>query len=147
MAGTERKIITRSMSKWTFKKYLFIYFACAGSLLLCMDFLSLQQVGATSYLWCTGSLLQRLPCCGAQALGTRAQWLWCMGLVVPWRVGSSQTRNLTGVPCVARWIHNHWTTREAQKWTFKKANKWESWSWINILIQLRIINSETTYLH
>ena len=25
---------------------------------------------------------------------------------------SSQTRDLTGIPCIARWILNHWTTRE-----------------------------------
>ena len=30
-----------------------------------------------------------------------------------WHVGSSQTRDLTGVPCIARQTLNHWTTREA----------------------------------
>ena len=35
-----------------------------------------------------------------------------MGLVAPWHVGSSQTRDQTLVPCIGRQILNHWTTRE-----------------------------------
>ena len=35
-----------------------------------------------------------------------------MGLVSPWLVGSSWTRGRTDVPFIARWILNHWTTRE-----------------------------------
>ena len=34
------------------------------------------------------------------------------GLCCPWHVGSSQSRDWTHVPCVGRWILNHWTTRE-----------------------------------
>ena len=45
--------------------------------------------------------------------------MWCMGLVAPWHVGSSQTRDHTHVPCIGRQILNHWTTREAQKGQFK----------------------------
>ena len=41
--------------------------------------------------------------CGAWA------WLFC-GMWDPPRPGI-----LTDVPCIARWIRNHWTTREAQK--------------------------------
>ena len=40
------------------------------------------------------------------------QELWLMGLVAPRYVGSSQTRDLTHVPCVGSWILNTWTTRE-----------------------------------
>ena len=36
-----------------------------------------------------------------------------MALVVPRHVGSSRTRDCTGVLCIAGWILNHWTTREA----------------------------------
>ena len=50
--------------------------------------------------------------CRTQALGSRAQWLWRTGFVAPWHVGSSQTRDRTHVPCLGRWILNHWTTRE-----------------------------------
>ena len=35
-----------------------------------------------------------------------------MGLVAPWQVESSQTRDQTRVPCLGRQILNHWTTRE-----------------------------------
>ena len=38
-------------------------------------------------------------------------------VVVPWlsfptALESSQTRDQNGVPCIGRWILNHWTTRE-----------------------------------
>ena len=64
-----------------------------------------------------------LSCGGAWALGCRgfsgwspqALWLWCMGLVAPWRVGSSQTRDGTRIPCLGRRILNHWTTVEVPK--------------------------------
>ena len=38
-----------------------------------------------------------------------------MGLVAPQRVGSSQTRDRTHVPCIGREILNYWTTREVPK--------------------------------
>ena len=41
----------------------------------------------------------------------RLQELWCMRLVAPWHVESSQTRDGTLVPCIDRGILNHWTTR------------------------------------
>ena len=31
---------------------------------------------------------------------------------------SSQTRDPTYVPCIARPFHNHWTTKEVPKWNF-----------------------------
>ena len=40
-----------------------------------------------------------------------AQSLWHMGLVSPWHVKSSWTRNQTRVPHIGRQILNHWTTR------------------------------------
>ena len=39
--------------------------------------------------------------------------MWHTGLVAQRHVESCQTRDQTGVPCIARWILNHWTTREA----------------------------------
>ena len=36
-----------------------------------------------------------------------------MGLAALWRVGSSWTKDQTGVPCIARWILKQWTTGEA----------------------------------
>ena len=64
-------------------------------------------------------------CCAARALryadfssfsspGSRAQaqQLWCTGLVTPRHVGSSHTWDGTHVPCIGRWILNHWTIRK-----------------------------------
>ena len=49
-------------------------------------------------------LALRLQSTGSVVTG---HWLICSA------VGSSQTRNGTHVLCIARWILNHWTTREA----------------------------------
>ena len=43
----------------------------------------------------------------ARGSGAQAQYLWCTGLVALWHVGSSQIRDRTSVPCVARRILNH----------------------------------------
>ena len=42
----------------------------------------------------------------------QVQQLQLTGLVAPWHVGSSQTREQTRVPCIGRQILNHQTTRE-----------------------------------
>ena len=55
----------------------FFIFGCAGSSLLRLGFLWLQQDGGYS-------------CCGAQALGS---WASGTGLVAPQHVGSSWTRD------------------------------------------------------
>ena len=51
--------------------------------------------------------------CEAQALAT---WfnncMWLAGLVAPWHVESSGTRDWTCVPCIGRWIPIHCTTKE-----------------------------------
>ena len=86
-------------------------FSCAGSSLLCRPSLvaesrgysSLQCMGFSLWwllLWSTGSRVHRL------------QQLQPINLVVPWHVVSSWSRDQTGVPCIARQILNHWTTRE-----------------------------------
>ena len=64
--------------------YLFIY-GCAGSLLLCPGFLSLQTVRAALSLWYIWLLLLWSMCSRARGL----QQLWCLGLVALWHVGSS----------------------------------------------------------
>ena len=58
------------------------------------------------------------PVVSAPGLSSHGSWapnLWCIGLVAPRHVGSSLTRDGTRVPCTARWILNHWTTREVPK--------------------------------
>ena len=38
--------------------------------------------------------------------------LWLLGLVVLSHVESSPTSDWTHIPCIGKWILNHWTTRE-----------------------------------
>ena len=57
------------------------------------------QVHGLQQLWLAGSRAQ-------------AQQLWLAGLVAPWHVQSSRTRDQTRVPCLGRQILNHCTTRE-----------------------------------
>ena len=45
------------------------------------------------------------------------------GLSCLWHVGSSWTRDLTGVPCVSRQTLNHWTTREVLSSSFNTVFK------------------------
>ena len=46
----------------------------------------------------------------AWAHSKQAQELWHTCSVVPRQVESSQTRDQSHVPCIGRWILNHWTT-------------------------------------
>ena len=59
-------------------------------------------------LWSTGS----------RSLGF--QLLWNTVLVALWHVGSSRTRNWTGLSWNGRWILYHWATRETQEMYFKE---------------------------
>ena len=94
-----------------FKKkfYLFI-FSCPGSSLLHVGFLQPCEQGLLSRCSARASL-----CSGSSYCGAQAQQLWCTGLFALSQVGSSWTRNRTSVPCIARRILNHWTTREASQ--------------------------------
>ena len=65
------------------------------SLLCCSDFslwwlLLLQSTGSRHL--------------GFSSCSTWAQYLWWKGLVAPWHVGSSQTRNSTHVPSIGGWF-------------------------------------------
>ena len=48
--------------------------------------------------------------CSSQALKHRLRG---GGAQPPWHMESSQTSDRTYVPCIGRWILNHWTTRDA----------------------------------
>ena len=67
---------------------LFIFWLCEASL-LCGVFSSCGKWGCS--LWSVG-----FSCCRAWA-----QQLWHMGLLAPWHVGSSQSRDQTRVPELA----------------------------------------------
>ena len=79
-----------------------IYLFLAGSSLLHMSFLRCSARASP----CSGFS------CEAQALDARASVVWHTGLVAPWHVGSSRTKDRTHVSWIARRILNHWTTRK-----------------------------------
>ena len=87
---------------------IFIYLFVAELGLPCCPGLSLVVA-----CWLLVMVASLVVDCGLY--GTQAQKLWPMALVTPQHVESSQTRDQTGVPCIGRWILNHWTTREVQK--------------------------------
>ena len=62
-----------------------------------------------------------------QSTGSREHklHLWHMGLVALWHVKNSWARDRTCVPCIGRWILNHWTTREVPQFM-----SWFTSSWI-----------------
>ena len=107
------------------KDYLIAFFGCGGSLLLFAGFLYCSEAVATlscgaqsfSLQWLllmqsTGSGHSGFSCCSSQAPEC---WLVAVvpGFITLRHVGSSCIRDQTGVPCTARQILNHWTTREA----------------------------------
>ena len=72
----------------------------------CAGFLQLPWAGLLSTWGARASPQGGSSCCGAGAPG-------CTGSVALRPVGSSWTRDWTCVPCISRWVLNHWTTRES----------------------------------
>ena len=91
---------------------LLAVFGCAGSLLYHAGsrYVVVSRGFSMSY---TSFSLQLLLFLESTDFRAQAQQLWLMGFVAPWLVGSSQTRDRTGVPCIARQTLNQWTIREA----------------------------------
>ena len=69
-----------------------------------------------SSLQCMGFSLRWLLLLWSLSSEAQAQYLWPMVWVATQHEGSSQTRDQTGVRCIARQILNHWTMREAPVW-------------------------------
>ena len=103
-----------SASFWPMLFFFFLMFIfyCVGSLFCTLAFSSWGKQGLLSS-W------NGFACCGA-----RAQKLRHTSLAPPQRVESSQARDWTCVPCIDRWILNHWTTREVSTQYF-----WFLWQW------------------
>ena len=108
----DRVIQPLLLSTFFFKYINLFIFSCVGSSLLRMGFLQLRGAGATLCCGVWASHCGGFSFCRAQALGARAQQLWCMGLVAPRHVGSSRARAQTLIPCIGRQILNHCATRE-----------------------------------
>ena len=78
----------------------------------------LAALGVHCCAWATlvavpGLLIAFASCCRALAPEHGlSSYGWRIGLVAPWHVESFWTRDRTHVPCIGKWILNHWTTRE-----------------------------------
>ena len=110
--------------------FKFFIFGCTGSLLLWGSFSGCGEQGLLQ-LQCAGSslrwrlLLQSmsssvhgLQCLWPPGSRAQAQYLWCMDLIAPWHVGSSQIRDRAPVPCTARQMFRlcfYFTTEPAGK--------------------------------
>ena len=128
---THQGFSPRSKS-FLFLFYLFIYFwlhwvfvAAQGLSLVASsrDYSSLQCAGFLLWLllllWSMSSRCAGFSICGTRAQQlwladsrAQAQQLWHTGLVAPWHVGSSWTRDRNHVRCIGRQILNHCDTRE-----------------------------------
>ena len=99
---------------YTFVFYLF-FLAALGLRCCTRAFSSCGERGLLSSCGAQASHRSGFSSCRAQALGCS---LWFTGLVAPQHVGSPQTRDRTHVPCIGRWILNHWATREVLSYPF-----------------------------
>ena len=110
--------------------FFFLNFGCVGSSLLHAGFLQLRRAGAILLIAMASLVAEhQLQVHGLQQLwhaGSRAQalQLWHTGLVAPRHVRCSQTRKiLQEVPCIGRWVLNHWATRKVQERILKAARE------------------------
>ena len=108
------------------KKDLFIYFTlffgCDGSLLLHVGLLQLWRMGhipcGSGLLTLVASLVVEHKHMEFSGCPICAEQLWHRGLFALQCVESFRIKDETGVPCIARWILYHWTSRETPKTTF-----------------------------
>ena len=101
-------------------------FTAALGLCCCKRAFSICSKWGLATFFAVASHFGGFSCCRAQALGAWAQQLQRLSTVVVAHGSScSETcgiflvRDGTHVPCIGRWILNHWTTREAPKF-FKR---------------------------
>ena len=78
----------------------------------CVQASSCGEQGATLSCSARASHCNGFSCCGAQALGCSDPVVVVHRMSCLRHVGSSWTRDQTGVCCIGRWILNQWTTRE-----------------------------------
>ena len=91
--------------------YIYLFLAALGPACCAGAFSSSEQglLSSCRFLIVVASLLAEH---GLLAHGL--QWLWFRGLDGLVISGIFQTRDQTCVPCVDRWLFNHWTTRGVQ---------------------------------
>ena len=122
---TQIKLFKNFFLFYPLNLFLFI-FGCTGSSLLCRLSLVVVSRGYSSSR-CSGFSLQWLLLLQSPSFGVHElQKLWCMGLSVPWNVGSSWTRDQTHVPCIGKQILYYWATREVWKlFSIVKCQTWK----------------------
>ena len=96
-----------------FLKIIYLFLAKLGICCCVWAFSSCSGGGGCSSLRCSVRWLLLL-----QSTGSRHTAVVMHGLRCSRRVGSSQTRDWIRVPCIGRWILNHWTTREVPLFYF-----------------------------
>ena len=127
-------IITTQTPLLFFLRVILSVYLCLGVLGLCCC-AGFPLVAASRgcslavVLWCAGFWLGWLlllqstgsrvrtdfSSCGPWALDSSLNSLVHRGLADPRHVRSSGTRDRTRVPCLGRWVLNHWTTREVPR--------------------------------
>ena len=95
-----------------FFNFMFLVLAVLGLCCCVRAFSSCSRWGLLSTV-VLGLPLPGVSHCRPQDSAAWAQQFWHMGFVAPRHMGSSWTRDRTGVPCIARQILYLWTTREA----------------------------------
>ena len=90
----------------------------------------MQASYSCNNLHCEGCSLQWFSHCRAQALGCVVSVVVVHRLSCPMTCGIFLDRGLNGVPCIARQIINHWTTREVPQnyfYTGVASNRRRQW--------------------
>ena len=64
-----------------------------------------------------------------------------MSLVALQHVGNSQIRDRNHVPCIGRWILNHWTTKEVLIYVLKKKIYNQAKAAVLLLLKLQVRKS------
>ena len=96
-----------------FFKFTYLFLGCAGSSLLRVGFLWVAASGGYALVAVLGLLPAAASLVAEHGLSAWASLVGLTGFTAQWHVGSSQTRDQTcTVPCISRWLLNHWATRE-----------------------------------
>ena len=111
--GGWRGPIPWRFSVTVFKNFICLFLAALGLCAVQVFFSSCSKRGLFSSYSAWASPCGGFSCCRAWVLGAWAQWLWGMGLVAPWYVESSCSRDQTHASHIGRRILNRWTTKEA----------------------------------
>ena len=118
------RIPTNGKTIFLFSEILFFFFnlaalglhCCLWAFSSCRGYSLFAELGLLIVMAsrCRAQALREagLSNCSWRVLEHRLSSWWCMSLVTPKHVESSQIKNRTCIPCIGRRTPNHWTTRE-----------------------------------